>query len=369
MPRTSYYLTDGELRRDLDDAAIGEALQSRQGLLWLDVAAPTPEDGHFLENTFGFHHLAVEDCLSRRLHSPKVDDFGEHLFILVHGVDHAAEDVVQTTELAVFLGRNFVVTSHAARLYSVEAVRAMVEDDARPMRRGADFLAHAFIDALIDNILPTIDRMTEVAEEVQEEAIHKPQPSTLDTILRLNRSSLRVHRVIAPQREMLNRLARGEFEVISQQALIFYRDVYDHLVRIEDLNQTVRDESNNALSTYLSSIAIQQNETMKVLSAVASIFLPLALIAGIYGMNFEHMPELSQPWAYFAVLGFMGTAIALATWWFLTHGWIRVGPRPITHEPRFGIDPKALPAGHNRRPLAEQALGAVDDDGDAADDA
>lgn len=349
MPLTSYYLTDGELRRNLDAGAMAAALQSRQGLLWVDLIAPTPDDGRFLESMFGFHHLAVEDCLSRRLHAPKVDDFGEHLFVLVHGVDHEAEDVVQTTELAVFLGANFVVTSHATTLYGVEAVRAMVEDDARPMRRSADFLAHALIDALIDDILPTIDRMAEVAEEVQEEAIHHPQPSTLDTILRLNRSSLRVHRVMAPQREILNQLARGEFPIISQQALIFYRDIYDHLARIADLNQTIRDESNNALSTYLSSIAIQQNETTKILSAVASIFLPLTLIAGIYGMNFEHMPELTQPWAYFAVLGFMAVTIVLSTWWFMTHGWIRIGPRPVVHAPRFAVEPSAL-LGQRHRP-------------------
>ena len=348
MPITSYYLTDGELRRNLDAGAIAEALESPKGLLWLDLIAPTPDDGQLLESTFGFHHLAVEDCLSRRLHSPKADDFGDHLFIIVHGVDHEAEDVVETSELALFLGGNFVVTSHARRLYSVEGVRAMVEDDARPMKRGADFLAHAFIDALIDNILPTIDRMVEVAEEVQEEAIHKPQPATLDTILRLNRSSLRVHRVMAPQREMLNRLARGEFAVISQQALIFYRDIYDHLVRIADLNQTIRDEANNALSTYLSSIAIQQNETMKVFSAVACIFLPLTLVAGVYGMNFEHMPELGWPWAYFGVLVFMGAAIAVSTWWFITHGWIRVRPRPVVHVPRFAVDPNRL-LGHRHR--------------------
>jgi len=366
MPITSYYLTDGELRRNLDAGAIAAALQSPKGLLWLDLIAPTADDGQLLESAFGFHHLAVEDCLSRRLHSPKADDFGDHLFIIVHGVDHAAEDVVQTSELALFLGGNFVVTSHARPLYSVEGVRAMVEDDARPMKRGADFLAHALIDALIDNILPTIDRMVEVAEEVQEEAIHEPQPVTLDTILRLNRSSLRVHRVIAPQREMLNRLARGEFAVISQQALIFYRDIYDHLVRIEDLNQTIRDESNNALSTYLSSIAIQQNETTKILSAVASIFLPLTLVAGIYGMNFQHMPELTQPWAYFAVLGFMAVTIVLSTWWFLTHGWIRIGPRPVAHEPRFAIDPNALRGGLRLSPN-DRAVAAAD--GSDVDDA
>ena len=361
MPRTSYYLLDGKLRRDLDDAAIGEALASGQGLLWVDLAAPGPDDGQFLESTFGFHHLAVEDCLSTRLHSPKVDDFGGHLFILVHGVDHAVEDVVQTTALALFLGKNFVVTSHAAQIYSIEAVRMMVEDDARPMRRGADFLAHAFVDALIDNILPTIDRMTDVAEEVQEEAIHKPQPQTLDTILRLNRSSLRVHRVMAPQREMLNRLARAEFPLISQQALIFYRDVYDHLVRIEDLNQTVRDESNNALSTYLSSVAIQQNETMKVLSAVASVFLPLTLLAGIYGMNFQNMPELASRWGYYAVLAFIVVTIIVSMWWFVSRGWIRLRPRRIVAVPRFGVDPGAL-MGHLHLHAFDRAPDAADGD-------
>jgi magnesium transporter len=367
MPSTACYLTAaGELRRNLDDAAVREALQSREGLLWLDLTAPTQDDALLLEALFGFHHLAVEDCLSGRLHAPKIDDFDSYLFIIVHGVNHAAEEVVQMTELALFLGANFVVTSHAAPLFSVAAVRALVEDDARPMRRGADFLAHALIDALIDNILPTVDRMIEVTEDVQEEAIHRPEPSTLDTILRLNRSSLRVHRVMAPQREVLNRLARGEFPLISKQALIFFRDIYDHLVRIEDLNQTIRDEANNALSTYLSSIAIQQNETTKILSAVASIFLPLTLIAGIYGMNFQHMPELAKPWAYFAVLAFMGATIVLSMWWFMTHGWIRVRPRRIVHVARFAVD-HAMLAGHNRRPLAEQALAAIDDDTNAPD--
>lgn len=364
MSFSAWYLTEaGDLHRGLGEAEIAATLRSPKGLLWVDVTAASAEDGRFLEATFGFHHLAVEDCLSSRVHAPKVDDFGDHLFLLVHGVDHAVEDVVQTTELALFLGPDFVVTSHTAPLYSVNSVRAMVEDDARPMRRGADFLAHALIDALIDNVLPTIDRMTEVTEEVQEEAIHHPEPSTLDTILRLNRSSLRVHRVIAPEREMLNRLARGEFAVVSREALIFYRDIYDHLLRIEDLNQTIRDEANNALSTYLSSIAIQQNETMKIFSAVACIFLPLTLIAGIYGMNFEHMPELAWGWAYFAVLAFMAAAIVVSTWWFMTHGWIRLRPRPVGHVPRFGVDPSAI-LGHVHRPQAEDPS-ADPDDGDA----
>ena len=345
MPYRAYYLdSEGQLRRPLTEAEIGQAYASRQGLLWVDVFDPRPEDGEFLEKTFAFHHLAVEDCLTTRLHAPKIDDFGEYLFMIVHGVDHTAEsDVVETTELAIFLGPTFVVSSHNLPLFSIDSVRSLVEDDGRPMRRGADFLAHALIDALIDNVLPTIDRMEEMAEVVQEEALATPQQRTLGAILRLKRSTLRIHRVMAPQREMMNRLARGEFPIIKEEAFIFYRDIYDHLVRISDLNQIIRDEADSALTTYLSSVGIQQNETMKVLSAVASIFLPLGLIAGVYGMNFRNMPELEQDWAYFVVVGFMAAAMAGAVWWFWRLGWIRFRRGGRTAGNRSSaVDPEAF---------------------------
>jgi 4-alpha-glucanotransferase len=160
------------------------------------------------------------------------------------------------------------------------------------------------------------------AQDIEEETIRNPQPPTLEAILKLKRSTLRIHRVMAPQREILNRLSRGEFPIIGSEAQIYYRDIYDHLVRIEDLNQTTRDRADNALATYLSSVANRQNETMKVLSIVAAIFLPLTLVAGIYGMNFEYMPELMVPWAYFAVLGFMGIVIIGVIWWFWARNWL-----------------------------------------------
>jgi magnesium transporter len=210
------------------------------------------------------------------------------------------------------------------------------------MRYGADFLAHTLVDTLIDNVLPTIDKMSDVAQDIEEETLRNPQPPTLEAILKLKRSTLRVHRVMAPQREVLNRLSRGEFSIIRSEAQIYYRDIYDHLVRIEDLNQTIRDRADNALATYLSSVANKQNETMKVLSIIAAIFLPLTLVAGIYGMNFEYMPELRVPWAYFAVLGFMGIVIIGVMWWFWARNWIAWGrKKPIWVRP-FYVAPEKL---------------------------
>ena len=143
---------------------------------------------------------------------------------------------------------------------------------------------------------------------------------------------------MAPQREVLNRISRGDFEFIGEEARIFYRDIYDHIVRIEDLNQTVRDMTDNALSTYMSSMANKQNEVMKILSIVAAIFLPLGLITGIFGMNFTNMPELNISWGYYAVVGFIGFAIFIILGLFWTRGWVNWRRRKISIPKTFMVD-------------------------------
>jgi len=291
----------------------------------------------------GLHHLAAEDCVSPLIHPPKIDDFGDYLFIVVHGINHTVEtEIVETAELAIFIGSNFVVSNHNCPLYSVEAVKHLVTEDDRLMRRGADFLAYIIIDMLIDNVMPTIDKMGDVAEEIEEETIRNPQQPTLEAILKLKRSTLRIHRVMAPQREVMNRISRGGLSLIKQEALIYYRDVYDHLVRIEDLNQTIRDRADNALNTYLSSVANRQNEVMKTLAIVATIFMPLTLLAGIYGMNFENMPELKWSWGYFAVLGLMGIVVVGALWKFWASRWVTWGRRRVTRIRPFAVEPEKL---------------------------
>jgi magnesium transporter len=344
MAYSAYYLsTEGRLHQDLSQEEIRNAYNSREGLLWIDISETTQEDGEFLEKDLGLHHLAVEDCVSAEIHSPKIDEFGDYIFIVVHGINHSVEsEIVQTAELAVFLGSHFVVSNHNDLLHSIEAIRQLVAGDGRPMRRGADFLAYALIDALIDNVMPTIDRMSDVAEEIEEETIRSPQQSTLEAILKLKRSTLRVHRVMAPQREVMNRISRGVSPLIRAEALIYYRDIYDHLVRIEDFNQTIRDRTDNALNTYLSSVANRQNEVMKTLAVVATIFMPLTLLAGIYGMNFENMPELKWSWGYFAVLGIMAIAIIVALWRFWATNWFSWGRRRISHVRLFAVEPEKL---------------------------
>lgn len=347
MAFNAFYLTPaGEMVRGLDETQIRAARQSTEGLLWVDICDTTEDDGRLLEEVFSFHHLAVEDCLSSHVHTPKIDDFGDYLFLVVHGINYAIQtEIVETTELQIFLGRYFVVSVHTHPLHSVDSVRKLVEDDGRPMRRGAALLAHALVDALIDNIMPTVDAMGVRADEIEEEVIRNPQRSTLEAILQLKRSAARLHRIAAPQRDVLNRLSRKEFPIIRDDALIFYRDIYDHILRIDELNQSVRDRASDALSTYMSSIANRQNETMRVLSIVATIFLPMMLVAGIYGMNFDYMPELGWKWAYFVVIGFMVSVIAGALLWFRARNWITWGRREVSRLRPLMID-RARLSGH-----------------------
>ncbi len=344
MPVKAYYMTpDGNLQKDLTAEDIVKAYKAKQGLLWADVSETTEEDGNLLEQMIGFHHLAVEDCLSPNIHPPKIDDFHDYIFIVVHGVNHITEsDIVETTELALFLGPHFVVSNHKSPLYCINAVQRIIEQDIQLMNRGGDFLAHAIIDTFADNVMPTIDRMTDVAEVIEEEVIKQPQPATLDGIMKLKRSTMRVHRVMSPQREVLNRLSRGEFPLIKSNAQIFYRDIYDHIVRIEDLNQTIRDRADNALATYLSSVANRQNETMRVLSIVATIFMPLTLLVGIYGMNFVYMPELSFRWGYFAILGLILFVVIILIWRFWASGWFAWGKRKVSWIKPFVVNGKHL---------------------------
>jgi len=352
MPFIAYYLTpDGNLRRDLGSQQVQEALASGEGLLWVDVSDTNEQDGEFLLEVFNFHQLAVDDCVSTRINPPKVDDFGDYLFVIVHGVNYATlGDLVETSELEFFLGNHYVVSNHSLPLISIESIQRHVEGDGGPMRHGAQFLAHSILDTLVALALPTIDRMTEVASDIEEEAILRPQRETLDTTLRLKRSTLRIHRAMAPQREVMNRLSRGDYGLVGEEARIFYRNVYDNIVRIEDLNQSLRERADTAMSLYLSAVANRQNETMRVLSIVASIFMPLTLLAGIYGMNFENMPELSWPWAYFVVLGIMVTVASGLLWTFWAKRWVALGRKRVSRIATFAVEREhLLGIAHNLR--------------------
>jgi len=324
MIKSIFYLApDGKLPQRVDIDQIGSLLTTGKGLLWVDIEDATNEDTQFLTDVFHFHPLAVADCISKNIHPPKIDQFEDYLFIIFHGINYNIEsDVVETTELCVFLGKNYVVTSHDVPLRSVVSMLERVHANGQPMRRGADMLAHDIIDALVDNIMPTIDELDEKFHGIECEVVEHPRKETLSSIMHFKRSILALNRVMSPQREIVNNLARGDYSLIGKKAQIYYRNIYDHLVRIETLTQGLRDLAESALATYLSSVSNRMNEVMKVLTIFASIFIPLTFIAGVYGMNFANMPELQWQYGYFIIWGVIILVGALLVFFFKRRKWL-----------------------------------------------
>jgi magnesium transporter len=342
---------DGAVRFGLDEREIEQQLTSREGLVWVHITETDAADARLLREVFGFHPLAIQECLSSAYQRSKAEDFGEYLFLMFHGIDHAAtEDIVMTTELDLFVGPGYVVTASPVPLAAVEQLWATAGDDARLSRGGSAILAHAIVDALIESISSTIDRMVEVADSIDEQAPTQPHRDLLPAILRLKRSALRVHRVMSPQRDVLLRLSTGEYPLIDGQHSLLFRGLYHRMQAIEDLANGLRERGDFALTTYLSAVNIRQNETMRVLSVVAAIFLPLSLVAGIYGMNFEHMPELGWRPAYFVVLaGMLAFALSMS-WWLWVRFWLHTGGRRVLRELHFRVEQPPL-----REALAEAA--------------
>lgn len=324
MIRSIYISSESHQKENLSPDEIKVALQDAQGLLWVSLEAPTAEETQqILNDLFNFHILTIEDCQSLGYQPPKVDDFGDYLFIIAHAIKpNQSFDELETMELNLFLGKNYLVTNFLeSELHPITQVFNAIKKDRRLIQNGADFLCHAILDVLVDDYMPLLDKMDEEIEWLEDTVLSKPDPSTLERILNLKHSLMALRRIIAPQREIMNRLSRDDYPQIDRQSKIYFRDIYDHLVRIQDLSESIRDIVSGALDIYLNSISLRLNNIMKALTVVSTIFLPLSFVAGVYGMNFQYMPELSWRlgylfvWIVFVII-FIGLLLA-----FKRRGW------------------------------------------------
>ncbi len=279
-------------------------LADKRNLIWVDLEAATPEESVILARDFNFHPLAIEDCIAETL-LPKVDDFGDYIFLVLHGSRATSGQTFSTMEVNFFLGDNYLVTYHDEPSRSIGRSKERCLKMGPAITQGADFLLHDILDGLVDNYFPILNQYDEAIDQIEADVFANPTQSTLNKIFTLKRDIMHLRRVTGPQRDILNRLSRDPFKVISAKAAIYYRDVYDHLVRIADLSDAYRDLISGAMEAYLSMASNRTNEIMKVLTVFTAILMPLTLITGIYGMNFEHMPELNSRYGYYSILGFM----------------------------------------------------------------
>jgi len=325
MIRSIYSRKGAPRQTDLSLEQLVAAYQDRQALLWVSLEQPSDtEIDDVLRGIFHFHPLAIEDSQTPEYQAPKVDDFGEYLFILALALrPNEPLHELGTSELDLFLGPNYVVSSYRSPVMApVYDVWKRLERDERLLERGADFLCHAILDHLVDDYMPLIDALDEEIERLEDEVIDRPHRKTLERILQIKHATLTLRRIIAPQREVMNRLSRDDFPQIERQNRIYFRDIYDHLVRTQDLSESVRDLITGTLDTYLSAISNRLNEVMKALTIVSTIFLPLTFVAGIYGMNFTFMPEINWRYGYLMVWVVFILIIVAMIWWFKHRDWI-----------------------------------------------
>ena len=329
MIRTIFFQPGKPLQTDLELEPIKKAFRSRRGVLWVDFIGEPPEVCQPILESFGFHPLAIDDAL-QETHSPKIDDWGSYVYLVLNYMHLNGADkgqwATEVDELDIFLGPNYVVTHHDLPVPAIDAVFASVQRDQRPLHEGADHLLYKIIDFVVTDYMPIVERIDEEIDEIEDQVFDRPTPRTLERLFALKRVLLSMRRILLPQREVLNKLARDDYAVIDRKDRIFFRDIYDHLVRLHDLNETMRDLVGGALDTYLSVINNRMNEVMKTLTIITTLFMPLTFVTGYFGMNFFEPMGMMKAWTSplaFLIMLFITLSLPVGMYiWMRRRTWV-----------------------------------------------
>lgn len=318
MIRSFSFTTTGRLHsRDIEMFLMPTLLADTNLFLWVDIEAASDDEARrILEGVFHFHTLSIEDCLlaspSPKVESyePKEDDkFAPYLFMVIHAVDFNMQNrLFDTRELNFFLGRNFLVTYHPVPLRCIQETEERCLRSTVHVARAPDRVAHALLDSLVDNYKPALEQLSLQIAELEDSVLRRPEPGTIETILRLKKEIIHLKQIIGPQREVMARFARGEFKLVRAHLVPYYRNVYDSLFHISELAQNYADSLSNILQIYLNISANQTSEVVKLLTLITVITTPLMIVGTWYGMNFESMPEIK--WAHGYLYGIVLTLVS-----------------------------------------------------------
>jgi len=320
----SFVFADGKLaERDMDLSTIPMLLKDDGVHVWVDMEDPTPaESKQVLEGIFQFHPLAIEDCVAVS-QLPKVEEYEEYLFVVIHAVDFDRKDEhFRTAELNLFLGRNYLVTWHKEPLKSIRVTLDRCTK-APHTARGCDRVAYSILDALVDNYMPVLHEFGNDVNDLESRVLEGGmRPRTMSQVVRLKKEVLHLCQVIRPQMEVLTRFAQGEFKIVRAQLVPYYRDICDHLTRYNEMAETFRDSLNGTIQLYLSMSSNHTSEVVKVLTLFTVITTPILIVGTWYGMNFEIMPEIHTKWGYagaviLTILSTLGCVI-----YFKRRGWM-----------------------------------------------
>jgi magnesium transporter len=319
MITSFYYKKGGEIETNLSRARLLSALGEKDGTLWVDYEDPNEFESDSLVEIFNFHPLAVEDCILE--HSePKVDDYEEYLFLVVHALtilQKNGQKELSTIELNLFLGPNYVVTFHKAPIESItQDIFKTQQKPASTMSSGADLLAHTILDHLVDRYLPVFHQYEEKVDLLEKDIFNKsPSREKLATLLQLKQDISTLRRIVGPQRDTLHFLTRNAGRFIKAKHLIYFRDISDHLFRIAALANGMHDHLTSMLEVYFSYLSSELNVVMKRLTVVATLTMPAVMIASIYGMNFKMIPYATHEHGFWGIMIFTAlVTVAMYVW-------------------------------------------------------
>jgi magnesium transporter len=290
--------------------------------VWADVQEPTAEDGDVLRSGFGIHELAVADALEAR-QRPKVETFGGVLYVVLHGINfHAEEHAFDTHDTDFFLTPQYLVTVHDGRRRSIAQVGAMCGRSPHVLAEGAVGLMHRIVDAMVSHYVPEVDELESWLDDLERMVLERPGADLTSEILAVKRDISGLRRIVLPQRDVVGRLARREFAAIGEEMAYRFRDVYDQLVHVGDDAVLFQERVSSILDAHLASVSIQVAQTSKIIAVVATLFGPLTVLTGLYGMNvpLPHFPggETTQFWWVVALMAAASTGLLV---WFRRAGW------------------------------------------------
>lgn len=249
---------------------------------------------------FNIHPLTLEDILNTD-QRPKLEDFENYIYIILKmlSYDNEKEDEISSEQVSLILGKNYVISLQESEGDIFDPIRERIRNGkGRVKKEGSDYLSYLLLDAVVDNYFTILEKVSEKIEGLEDEIVKSPTQETLNTIHNLKTEMLYLKKSVWPLREVVNKLERGELSLIKKTTSVYLRDIYDHTIQVIDTVETLRDMLSGMLDIYLSSVSNRMNEVMKVLTIIATIFIPITFIAGIYGMNFSNIPELGWPWSY-----------------------------------------------------------------------
>ncbi|HLC41068.1 MAG TPA: magnesium/cobalt transporter CorA [Methylomirabilota bacterium] len=295
--------------------AVPELLKKGESALWFDLERPTESELEFLEKQLQIHPLTLEDIVKQN-QRPKIESFTDYVYLSIHPLIRTNGLEIEPGEVDLLLGRNWLVMVRSGPVPGVVERSGLNERLSLALPRGVDFLLYTIVDLIVDSYFPLVDQIDDEIDALEDKLLGPAEPADMNRLLTLKRSLVHIRRAVGPQREVFNQLTRHDFPFVRPECTVYFRDVYDHLIRITEELDSLRDLLSGALEVHLSSISNQLNVTMKRLTAWGTIFIILATIAGIYGMNFKFMPELEWRYGYPAAVAFMAAITAGLYWYF-----------------------------------------------------